>query len=144
MTPMSHGEIASPRRWIAKMESAIAAARSTGATSVTIAALIGPVDMNTNNSDTLSTTQNVVVFGVTNAHHANGAAASAVTPETQRFAWRVRLAMASATHPPTNVPTNPVTTRTAPRSVLAAAESMPRMRWRNVGIQIAMPPSANV
>src|SRR5579862_2681316 len=84
--PMSVGEIASPKRWMAKIESAMAAARSTGGTSETIAALMGPVEANTSSSHAMSTGQNVPILGVASAHHASGAAASVVMPETHRLA----------------------------------------------------------
>ena len=41
---MSGGERTSPSRWIARIEIATALARSTGATSATIAAFTGPVE----------------------------------------------------------------------------------------------------
>ena len=49
---MSGGDGTSPSRWIAKMLSAIAEARSSGETMLAMAALIGPVDMKHSNSAT--------------------------------------------------------------------------------------------
>src|ERR1700716_1087694 len=50
--PISSGEGTSPSRWMANMLSATAEARSSGDTMLTIAALMGPVDMNSSSSAT--------------------------------------------------------------------------------------------
>src|SRR5437016_13910072 len=127
-----------------RMLTATALARISGATRFTMAELIGPVDENSSNSASTSAVQYTTGLGASNATSPTGAATSVATPETHRYAWRVRAGSRSATHPPTVVPTRPVATSTRPDPTVVILSVRPRIRIRNLGRNTAMPPSANV
>src|SRR6266550_3053872 len=87
-TPTRDGEGTSPRRWIVKMLRATAVARMWGATTLTIAELIGPVEANRHSSAATIAVQYTAGCGAASATSVSGAAASVTTPETQRYACR--------------------------------------------------------
>src|SRR5438034_8606165 len=144
MAPMSGGDGTSPSKWMKKICAAIAVARIVGETMLTVVAFIGPVDANSRISAATVADQNTAGEGAMNTRNAIGVATSVATPDSHRYAWRLRGSSLSPSQPPPNVPTNPVTTRIAPGSDEACVWDTPRMRSRNEGSHVAIPPSANV
>src|SRR6266540_1460350 len=126
------------------MLSATAVARMLGDTSFTIAELTGPVDANRQSSAAIIAGQYTYGCGAASARSVSGAARSVTTPESHRYACRETCNRRSPSQPPRYVPTNPVTTTTAPNCTVACALGMPRTRSRKVGVQNANAPIAKV
>src|SRR6266571_604856 len=126
------------------MLTATAVARSSGATTFTIAELIGPVDANSSTSATTIAAQYTAGTGDVSATSATGAATSVAIPETQRYDCLVSRSRASPIQPPAEMPRKPVPARITPNHEVAVASGSARTRIRNFGMKAAMPPSANV
>src|SRR3989441_8409942 len=144
ITPTREGDGTSPRTWIAKILSATAVARMCGETTLTIAELTGPVDANRHSSAATIAGQYTIGCGAARARNVSGAARSVTAPESHRYACRETRNRRSPSQPPRYVPTNPVTTTTAPNCTVAWALGVPRTRSRKVGVQNASAPMANV
>ena len=127
-----------------KICAAIAVARIVGDTTLTVTALIGPVDAKRRTSATAVADQNTAGDRAMNTRNATGVAISVAMPDIHKYAWRLRTSNLSPSQPPANVPTKPVTTRITPGSDDACACETPRTRSRNDGSHAAIPPSANV
>src|SRR5437762_2372456 len=84
IAPTSDGDGTSPRRWIEKMLRATAVARISGATTLTIVELIGPVDANSSSSAVTMAVQYTEGAGAARAARVSGAAPSVATPEIHR------------------------------------------------------------
>src|SRR5438105_3983605 len=142
--PTSEGDGTSPSTWITKMLSATAVARMCGETTLTIAELMGPVDAKRHSSAATMAGQYTLGCRAARATSVSGAASSVTTPDIQRYACRDTRSRRSPSQPPPYVPTNPVTTTTAPNWTVACALGMPRARSRNEGVQKASAPMAKV
>src|SRR5262249_14144410 len=144
ITSISGGEGTSPSRCMKKTCAAIAVARIVGGTILTVAALMGPVEVNRRTSATTVADQNTAGVLAVKTRSATGAAMSVAIPDTHQYACRLRASSLSPSQPPANVPTKPVTTSMAPGSDDARVWETPRTSSRNDGNHAAMPPSAKV
>ena len=79
--PMSTGEGTSPKMWMTKMCSATAVARSVGATTLTMAELMGPVEANIRTSAATMHGRYTDGEGAVSASQASGQASRVATPE---------------------------------------------------------------
>src|SRR5213592_504880 len=130
--------------WMVKMLKATAVARMWGETTLTIAELTGPVEANRQSSAATIAAQYTLGCGAARATSVSGAATRVTMPESHRYAWCDTRSKRSPSQPPTYVPMNPVTTTIAPNCTVAWAFGIPRTRSRNVGVQNASAPIANV
>src|SRR3954471_21247395 len=144
MRPTISGDQRSPKKWIMKIEIAMALARRLIGTVSMMSVLTGPVDRKMRSIPQARQLIATAVLRVTNAKITTGTAANTDQPRSSAYPAGLRLCHALAANPPRKVPNKPAPAVTAPKNVAALSTGTWWMRFRYVGPQFANPPSAKV
>src|SRR5438067_565776 len=130
ISPMIHGEAASPSRWISIVVTAKPRARSWAGSTLAIAALSGPMLKKSSTSVTNIAGQKTAGCGARMAKHVKTMEATSDKPDSVKSAPGHRLATPLAMRPPSSVPMKPAATRMSPKVDAAVASGMPRSRTK--------------
>src|SRR3989338_3430658 len=141
---MSVGERASPKAWMAKILTAKAMERIDTAVTLTITAFKGPIFRKAKTPAKKIKMPAHVKLPPHSAATAKGAARIKPTHDRRRYALELSRSSQSPSQPPERLPETPAATVTPPKSMPALPTSIPQLRTKKDGIQVAKPPRAKV